>query len=225
MPRPRNVTPTYSSHKQSGRGRLTWTDTAGVRHEKLLRGPFGSPESLAAKARLELEIATSPTRAAVTPADITLAEVLAAYLTHATKYYADAEGRPTKELDNMKSAIKPVREMYAETPAAAFGPRALAAVRQHMIGLGWCRSLVNHHIDRVRRAMKWAASEELIPVTNYEALRTLTGLRRGRTEARESEPVRPVADEVVTVTLAHLQYHVRVMVELMTYTRMRPSEA
>ncbi|HEX4609346.1 MAG TPA: site-specific integrase [Urbifossiella sp.] len=225
MPRPRNLTPTYSQHKQSGRGRLIWTDTAGVRHEKLLPGPFGSEESLTAKARLELELATSPTRSVTDAEDISLAEILAAYLTHATKYYVDAEGNPTKELENMKSAIKPVRELYAETSAATFGPKALAAVRQHMVGLGWCRTLVNHQIDRVRRAVKWAASEELIPVTTYQSLCTLTGLRRGRTEARESEPVKPVADEVVMATLPHLPHHVRVIVELMTYTGMRPSEA
>ncbi|QDU23916.1 tyrosine-type recombinase/integrase [Urbifossiella limnaea] len=225
MPRPRNLTPTYSRHKQSGRGRLTWTDIAGVRHEKLLPGQHGSTESLAAKARLELEIATSPTHSSVTPTDITLAEVLAAYLTHATRYYVDAAGKPTKELDNMKSAIKPARELYAATPAAQFGPKALAAVRQHMVGLGWCRSLVNRQVDRIRRVLRWAASEELIPGSTYEALRTLAGLRRGRTEARESEPVRPVADEVVAATLPYLPHHVRVIVELMMHTGMRPSEA
>ena len=224
MPRPRNLTPTYTQHKQSGRGRLIWTDTAGIRREKLLPGAYGSEESLAAKARLELELATSPTRSPVDPTDITVAELLAAYLVYAERYYIDAEGKPTKELDNMKTAIKPVRKLYAETIAAEFGPRALAAVRQHMIGLGWCRSLVNHQIDRVRRAMKWAASEELIPVTTYQALRTLAGLRRGRTEAKESEPVKPIADEVVKATLPHLPHHVSVMVELMLHTGMRPSE-
>ena len=224
MPRHRNLTPTYTQHKQSGRGRLIWTDTAGVRHEKLLPGVYGSDESLAAKARLELELATSPTRNTVASTDITVAELMAAYVVHAARYYVDADGKPTKELDNMKTAIKPVRELYAETLAAEFGPRALAAVRQHMVGLDWCRSLVNHQIDRIRRAMKWAASEELIPVTTYQALRTLAGLRRGRTDARESDPVRPVPDDVVKATLPHLSHHVRVMVELMMYTGMRPSE-
>jgi hypothetical protein len=145
-------------------------------------------------------LATSPTRSATLSDEISRAEVLAAYLTHATRYYVDAEGQPTKELDNMKSAITPVRELYAETPAAAFGPKALAAVRQYVVGLGWCRTLINHQLDRVRRAIKWAASEELIPVTTYEGLRTLAGLRRGRTDARESDPVKPVADEVVRAT-------------------------
>lgn len=142
MPRPRNLTPTYALHKQSGRGRLIWTDTAGVRREKLLPGLYGSEESLAAKTRLELELATSPTRNVVESSDITVAEVIAAYMAFAARYYVDAEGKPTKELENMKVATKPVRELYADTLAAEFGPKALAAVRQHMIGLGWCRALI-----------------------------------------------------------------------------------
>ncbi|MCI0700249.1 MAG: hypothetical protein L0241_04110 [Planctomycetia bacterium] len=133
MPRPRNLTPTYTLHKQSGRGRLIWTDTAGVRHEKLLPGDYGSEESLAAKARLELEIATSPTRNAVVSNDITVAELMAAYMAFAARYYVDADGKPTKELENMKVATKPVRELHAETLAAEFTPcratRVLACAR------------------------------------------------------------------------------------------------
>jgi hypothetical protein len=59
--RKRKLTPTYTLHKQSDHGRLTWTDLLGIRQEKLLPGAFNSPESLTAKARLELELATSPT--------------------------------------------------------------------------------------------------------------------------------------------------------------------
>lgn len=55
MSRSRNLTPSYLRHKQSGRGRLVWADSLGVRRERLLPGTCGSPESLAAKARLELE--------------------------------------------------------------------------------------------------------------------------------------------------------------------------
>ena len=60
MARSRNLTSSYILHKQSGRGRLVWSDALGVRHEKLLPGKFNSPESLTAKARLELELAASP---------------------------------------------------------------------------------------------------------------------------------------------------------------------
>jgi hypothetical protein len=53
----------------------------------------------------------------------------------------------------------------------------------------------------VKRVFKWAAAEEFVPITVYQALRTLAGLRKGRTEARESEPVKPVDLAHVNATL------------------------
>jgi integrase len=154
-----------------------------------------------------------------------VSEVLLAFLDHAERYYRGPDGRPTKEVDEVKRAIRPVRELYGHNPAAEFGPKALAAVRQHMVGLGWCRSLINRRVDRVKRAFEWAASEELVPVTTYQALRTLAGLRKGRTEARESEPVTPVDPAHVAATLPLLTPHLRAMVELQRLTGMRPGEA
>jgi len=63
MPRQRIKAPRYLFHKQSGRGRLVWTDALGTRHEQLIPGPFQSVESIIAKNRLETEILASPTRA------------------------------------------------------------------------------------------------------------------------------------------------------------------
>ncbi|VTS01860.1 catalytic phage domain protein : Integrase family protein OS=Planctomyces limnophilus (strain ATCC 43296 / DSM 3776 / IFAM 1008 / 290) GN=Plim_1106 PE=4 SV=1: Phage_integrase [Gemmata massiliana] len=224
MPPSRKLTPSYLLHRQSGRGRVVWTDHTGARQQKLLPGPFGSPESLAAKARLELEL-VAPSSAAVTARNgVTVAEVLVAYLVHADRYYRDPDGKPGSEVVSLKRSIKPVRELYADLSAVEFGPKALAVVRQSMVRAGLCRSLINKRIDRVKRVFKWAASEELVPVTTYEALRTLAGLRRGRTEAKESEPVQPIDDETVRATLPHLPHYIRVMVELLWHTGMRPSE-
>jgi len=181
-------------------------------------------ESRSAHARLALELAVSPA-ATYEGENISVAEVMLAYLTFAAKYYADSDGKPTKELGCMKAAIKPVRTLYGELPAKDFGPLALKAVRQSMVDAGLCRALVNRRTDKVKRVFKWAVAEELIPVATFESLRTLAGLRHGRTEARESKPVLPVADEIVKATLPHLPIHVRALVELMQYTGMRPSEA
>jgi integrase len=93
-----------------------------------------------------------------------------------------------------------------------------------MIRLGWCRTLINKRIDRLKRAIKWGVSQEMIPASIYEAIRTLPGLRRGRSAARESKPVKPVPLERVIATLPLLPSHVRVMVELMMHTGMRPNE-
>lgn len=201
-----------------------WSDPLGVRHEQLLPGTPNSPESLTAKARLVLEIATSPTGVVGENRRVAVAEVLAAFLDRAESYYVDAEGKQTKEVNVLKYAIKPVRELYAELPAVEFGPLALKAVRQKLIDSGLCRSLINRRIDAVKRAFKWATAEELVPVSVYESLRTLAGLRQRRTSAREAEPVGPVDDATVDATLLHLPPYVRAVVELMRYTGMRPAE-
>ena len=122
MPRPHNLIPTYALYKQSGHGRLIWTDTAGVRHEKLFPGDYGSDESLEA-ACLGLELATSPTATVAARNAISLAELLCAYLEHAQSHYLSPDGRPTKELENMKVVVRALREPYPDLPAAEFGPQ------------------------------------------------------------------------------------------------------
>ncbi|MBY0459914.1 MAG: tyrosine-type recombinase/integrase, partial [Gemmataceae bacterium] len=223
MPPARKPVPSYLPHTQSGRARAVWTDVTGVRRQKLLPGPFDSPESRAAFATLLAELAASPATAAAHRDGITVAEVLLAYHRFAEGYYVDPDGRPTKELLVLKYALRPVRDLYADTPAAAFGPLALKAVRQSMIEAGLSRGLINRRVGAVKRAFKWAVSEELIPSGVSEALRTVPGLRQGRTSAREAQPVAPVED-AVDATLPHLSRHVRAMVELMRHTGMRPGE-
>jgi integrase len=71
---------------------------------------------------------------------------------------------------------------------------------------------------------RWAASEQLLPASVYEALRTVEGLRRGRTEARETKKVRPVAPEHVEATLPHMPPVVREMVRFQRLTGSRPDE-
>jgi integrase len=225
MPRPRRLTPSYLVHKQTGRGRLVWADHTGTRHERLLPGAFGSPESLRAKAALDLEIATSPIRAPdAHRTGISVNELLLAFLDHGERHYRGPDGNPTGELSEYKLVSRHIRQLYGDTPVADFGPLKLKAVRQRMVDAGACRGVVNQRIGRLRRMFKWGVGEELVPPAVYHALAAVTGLQRGRTDARESEPVKPVADEVVSATLAHLTPHVRAIVELMMCTGMRPAE-
>src|SRR5262249_14494581 len=70
----------------------------------------------------------------------------------------------------------------------------------------------------------WGVSEELVPETVYRALMTVNGLERGRTKARETEPVEPVPDDVIARTLVHLNSEVAGMVRVQRLTGMRPGE-
>ena len=222
----RKPTPSYLLHRQSGRARAVWTDTTGRRQQQLLPGSYDSPESRTAFATLLLELEASPHRVQQPDATgITVNEFLLAYLEHAEQHYRGPDGNQTGEAHHVKLVIRYVREMYGDLAARDFGPLALKAVRQKFIAAGWCRKSVNQQIERVRRAFKWGASEELVPAGVHQALATVSGLQRGRSEARETEPVGPVSDAVVDATLPHLSHHVRGIIELQRLTGCRPGEA
>lgn len=224
MARKKNPAPTYALHQQTGRGRLIWTDAIGCRREKLLPGLFNSPESLAAKARLELEVLTSPARGPKTDSALSVAELLAAFWDHAEKHYRHPDGTPTEELNWYRFSMKPVREVYGDTAAAGFGPLALKTVRAKMVSDGLARPTANARIRRIKHIFKWACSEELVPVAVHQALATVAGLQRGRCDAPEPEPVGPVAVADVDATTPFLSPTIAGMVRVQLLTGMRPGE-
>ncbi|QEG30176.1 hypothetical protein GobsT_49790 [Gemmata obscuriglobus] len=225
MPPSRKFTPSYVLHKQSGRGRAVWYDSAGVRQQKLLPGGFNSAESRTAFARLQLELEVTLAPVAPERQGLTLAELIVAYLDHAERHYRGRDGKPTSELHEIKLVIKALRGLYAEAPAAEFGPLRLKAVRQGWVAAKLARSECNRRANLVRRMFKWAASEELVPAATHQALATVAGLQQGRSAARETEPVGPVDDAVVDATLPILNRFVRGLVEFQRLTGCRPGEA
>jgi integrase len=141
----------------------------------------------------------------------------------ANRYYRK-DDKPTDEVRMITSALKIVRKLYGRIPAREFGPLALKACREAMIGKDWCRTHINKQVDRVKRCFKWATENEMIPGNVYEALRCLAGLKRGRCEAREGRKVMPVSDADVLATIQHLPAVVAAMVQLQRFTGARPSE-
>ena len=159
-------------------------------------------------------------RASGAPADLTVVELVAAYWRHARDYYTGHGG----ELGSIKLALGHLKALYSRTPVADFGPLALRTVRQRMVEAGWSRRYVNRQTDKVRRMFRWGVSQELVPATVYQALQAVEGLRRGKTEAPEAEPVRPVPEEHVAAVKDHVSRQVRTMIELQSITGMRPGE-
>jgi integrase len=153
-----------------------------------------------------------------------VAEVILAYWRHVEGYYRGPGGTPTSEANNIKLALRPLRQLYGHTRAADFDSLALEAVRGQMVRDGHCRNRVNRDLPRVKRMFKWAASRKLVPLSVYQGLETVEGLRAGRSEARESAPVKPVAVDTVEATLPFLTPQVAAMVRLQLLTGMRPGE-
>lgn len=223
MPRKRGHVPAYRLHKPSGQARVI------VDGEHIYLGQYGSPESRERYSRLIAELATSPSPAL--PAanaqaciqDLTVNELILTYWRFAEKYYSQ-DGEPTKELRCMREALRPVRRLYGSSRAQDFGPRALKSVRKHMVEQGLTRGLINHRVGRIKRMFKWAVAEELMPASVHHALQAVTGLRYGRTEAREAEPVRPVKDKWVVAVLPYVSPQVAAMIRVQRLTGMRPCE-
>lgn len=129
---------------------------------------------------------------------LTILELVDIYLVFAENYHqANA-----KELHNIRQALRPLWKLFGGVLSDSFGPRALQQVQRHFIEADYCRGVINGHIGRIRRLFKWCARQEHLPISLYLALQTVDGLKRGRSDARESTPVAAVARDDVLCRLA-----------------------
>ena len=96
---------------------------------------------------------------------------------------------------------------------------------RRLVGVGCTLGTQSQEITpppgRVVRMFRWAVEEGRLSPTVPAALAMVLGLRRGKTTARETEPV---ADEVVDATLPFLPADVVDMVRLQRLTGARPNE-
>jgi predicted ATP-grasp superfamily ATP-dependent carboligase len=163
-------------------------------------GRYGTPESVAEYNRLIQEFlaggSTSRSAASsdgsVTPLSVN--EMILAFWRHAELHYRHSDGTSTGELRNFRDSLRPLRKLHGNTAAREFSPKGLKAVRQAMIDSGLCRNTINRRVGRIVHVFNWAVSEELIPVAVHQALKSVSGLQKGRTSARETEPIQPVSD-------------------------------
>ncbi len=205
--------PAYRLHRPTGQARVI----IGGRHFYL--GKHGSPESWEKFHRLIVERLACPPPAC----DLTIIKLIAAYWQFAEGAYVK-DGRPTDHLHIVRRALGLLRQLYGQQRATSFGPRCLQAIQQKLVQEGKARTYINDVCAVVRRAFKWAVSQELIPVQVHQALTTVSGLKKGRTAASEPAPVLPVSDEVLAATLPYLPPVVVDMVQLQRLLGCRPGE-
>jgi integrase len=215
-------TPSYRLHKPTGQAVVT------LNGHDIYLGRHGSPESRTEYDRLLAEWLANG-RQLLSPAppggsDLTVNELLLAYLKFADSYYLK-HGKPTTEPASIRVTVRPLRRLYGDTLARDFSPLQLKAVRQAMVDSGLCRNEVNKRTGRVVRLFKWAVGEGLVPPSVHHGLQAVSGLRRGRAEVRESKPVKPVPEAFVDAIRPHVSRQVWAMVELQRLTAMRPGEA
>ena len=213
--------PTYRRHRASGHAVVT---LAG---KDVYLGTYGSGASKAEYKRHVAEYLASGGQApGGDPAkSLTVAELILKYWRFATASYS---GKTRKGM--LKPILRRWRKAYGTTLVAEFGPLRLKAFRDMLVkekderGKRLSRGYVNRTIRMVRSVVKWGVSEELVAPSVLQSLQAVDGLRYGRTDAPETAPVRPVADQLVEATLPHLTPVVADMVRVQRHTGMRPAE-
>jgi len=115
--------PKLRTHKATGQGYVVLNGRA------VYLGRADQPETERRYHQVIAEWLAAGQQPKVQPADVTVKELLARYWVHARSYHRDAAGQPTTQLHVLRSALKPLRELYAESRAAEFGPLALTAAR------------------------------------------------------------------------------------------------
>lgn len=229
--------PAYRERVPYGQAVVTLTDSTSKRRKDYWLGEYGSAASHETYHRVlaEWELRgrrLPPPLAAPKPgADgndaVTVNEVVLAYWKHASSYYTPAAA------GHIKTMIRLTRKLFGHTPATAFGPNDLRLVREAMIKgdlegnpprKPWSRCYVNSQVHRLCRVFKWAASVEMVSVEVYHRLKSVPALRRGRSAARETDAVKPVAVELVDAVRPYLNRQVRGLVDLQLLTGARGGE-
>ncbi len=222
--KPRKV-PSYRLHKPTGQAvvRIDGRDHYLGRH--------GTEASHEAYRRTIAEWLThATTQPAPRPGqpdapDLSVNELILAFWDRfAGRHYRRPDGTPTGELGNYRDSLRPLRHLYGHTPARDFGPLALKVVRQAMIEAGLARTTINQRVGRIVRLFKWAVENELVPPSVHQALKAVRGLQEGRSEARETVPIKPVSEADVEAIRPFVARQVWAMIELQRLTGMRPGE-
>lgn len=220
MPKLTSKLPSYRRHSN---GKQAIVVLSGKTYYLGLHGSRASRREYDRVVSEWLQRGRTPEPCAINQESASLADIMTAYLKYCREYYVK-DGKVTDEFSNVKNALRIVKALYVHIPAVEFGPIALRAVREKMLEKGWARTTINRRIQHIVRMFKWAASREMISANTHQALKTVEGLRKGRTTAREPKPVLPVDDDTIEATLEHLSPIVADMVRFQRLTGARPGE-
>lgn len=210
--------PKYRKHC-SGQARVT------IEGKTYYLGKHNTPESHQQYKQLMNEWLTKTGRFAsilINPANAstTINEVSLAYIDHAEEYY---QANP-KEIEKIKLAIRPLRKLFGRTSVGSFDSLGLESVQASMIENNLARTTINERIRVLKRMFKWAVRKKKVPAAVYGELLTVEGLKRLRTKARETEPVKPVPTAHVEAVLPIVNRHVGGLIQLQLLTGARPGE-
>lgn len=207
--------PKYTLHKPSGQARVR------INGKDKYLGSHGSPESREAYDREILQWRRlHDTTGKLTT---TVGQLAVAFQQHADSFYVDENGKQTGESNNFRKSLRVLVAMFRTVYCSEFGPLKLKAVRSELEKSS-VRTQVNKSVSRIKSVFRWGVENEMVPAEIVMALDCVKGLRKGRCEAKESEPILPVPDVDFQESLKCMTRNVSTLCQLLILTGARVSE-
>jgi integrase len=153
---------------------------------------------------------------------ITVSRLSIMYVDHSRVYYRK-DGKQTSEVYAIQAALRPLTKLFGNEKVSALGPKKLKKVREQFIQNGAARSTINSHMQRIVRMLQWGMEDELVDESVYNSCK-IRGLRKGRSPAKETEPVPPVPQPDIDAIELFVSREVWAMIQLQLVTGMRPGE-
>jgi len=210
--------PSYRIHKASQRAYVEID-----KHRQYL-GPAADPATKQKYHRVIAEWMAAGCHAPAPPVEITVSEVAAKYIDYARGYYKRPDGTPTHEFTQTCIVVRDLAGLYGPTPAQDFGPLKLRALRETWIARNLARKTVNSYTATVKRLFKWASGREIVSPSIWHGLQCVEGLRRGRSNARDTKPVEPVPLDHVKAVKPLVSRQIAALIDLQLLTGARPGE-
>lgn len=195
-----------------------------VNGKRVYLGAYNSPESKAAfdKIMSDWEAAHAERRTTVN-VELTVSRLAVLFLQHADKEYR-RDGVLTGETKNFRHALQSMNNLFHGVRVIDFGPKKLKQLQQQMVKEGLAQQTINGRIRRIKQVFDWGVSEELVSVSVTQALKTVHGLRIGKTAAPAPQPKGAVCEADVNAVKPFVTKPVWGMIQFMLFTGCRPSE-
>jgi len=156
--------------------------------------------------------------------ELTITELCAKYIAYADSYYRHKDGTHTSQFLNVKLSLRTLIKLYGDLSVSEFSPKKLKTIMDTWVKDEISRKTINTFAGTIKRCFKWGVSEELVPGSVMHGLNAVSGLRAGRSDAKESEPVKPVSEADIAAAKEHLGDTVNTMIDLQLLTGARPGE-
>lgn len=187
-------------------------------------GPWKSPESRIEYRRLinRWELANRPVPGPLPSGDVSVNDLVTAFLAFASERYRRKDGRPTSELAGCQHATAALLARHPKTAVDDITGNDLRDLVATWKAQGLVRTTTNTYLARVKRMFRWGARRDLVGQEAAYKISLVETVAAG--EASENDEIEPVPLRNLVKTLHKLKPNRQAMVRAQYYCGARPGE-